>query len=234
MAHSAFSTLAHKGHDAATVVQTFVGYMLPGTLLMPTMSWRTVNPSTPFFDEQTTASATGYLTELFRTSYATHRSLHPTHSVSGIGKLADKLLATHHLDETPCSANSPWGLLDDYNAYVLLLGVGMDSCTLIHHVEESIAPNLYFFPRESRERYTCRDRHGNEFEVYTRRTLRLPRNFWQFQDMLAAQGLVRVAQIDSVACLAFRASDMVEVVTETLRKQPDAIIAKPGQRYRMM
>jgi len=234
MVHSALGAIARKGHDALDVMQAFVEYMSPGTLLMPTMSWRVVNPGSPYFDELATPSATGYLTELFRTKYATRRSLHPTHSVSGIGGLVDRMLSTHHLDETPCSASSPWGLLDDYEAHVLLLGVGMDCCTLIHHIEERVAPDLYFSPHESRERYICRDRHGKEFEVYTRRTLRLPRDFWQFQDMLAVQGLVRVAQIDGTACLAFRASDMVEVVTGTLRKQPDAIIAKPGQRHRMM
>lgn len=234
LVHSSFKGLSRAGYRAESVLYEMVEYMTPGTLLMPTMSWRTVNPSNPVFDELTTPSITGILTEMFRTQYATRRSLHPTHSVAARGSLTDSILGFHHLDEMPCSDRSPWGLLDDYDAYVLLIGVEMDSCTLIHHVEQAMAPKLYLCPPETREWYVCRDRHGREVEMYTRRTLRLPRNFWQFQELLAADGLLRVMTVDNIICQAFRAKDMVRITTEMLKKYPDAIIAKSGQRYRMM
>lgn len=234
LVHSAFKAFARQGHDADTVVQTLVDYMEPGTLLLPTMSWRFVKSDKPFFDELQTPSNTGILTELFRTKYATRRSLHPTHSVAGRGRLVDELLGTHHSDETPCAARSPFGLLAGYDGWVLMLGISMDCCTLIHHVEEMTAPDLYVRPPSERETYTCRDRQGREVTVSLRRHLFLPRDYWQFQDLLAADGQFRVTMVDGIACRAFRAQDMVRVVTDVLKKRPDAIIAKPGQRYRMM
>lgn len=235
LVHSSFKGLSRAGFRAERVLASFVAYMMTtGTLLMPTMSWRAVNPDTPFFDELATPSITGILTELFRTQAATRRSLHPTHSVAGRGARVDELLGSHHTDETPCSARSPWGLLDDYDAWVILLGVRMDSCTLVHHVEESIAPELYLRPSEESERYICRDRYGREVEVSVRRTRRLPRNFWQFEEALAACGELRIGRIDKTVCRAFRARHLVRVVTEALRRRPDAIIARPGQRFRMM
>jgi aminoglycoside 3-N-acetyltransferase len=232
--HSAFKGLSRAGYRAESVLAALVEYMSPGTLLMPTMSWRAVNPENPLFDELETPSITGILTEMFRTGYATRRSLHPTHSVAGRGRLTDDLLAFHHLDEKPCWDRSPWGLLDDYDAHVLLLGAGMESCTLVHHVEQAIAPELYLAPQEARERYICRDCHGREIQMYTRRTLRLPRNFWQFEEMLAAEGKVREQMLAGTLCRGFAAKQMVRVVADSLRHRPDAIIAKAGERYRMM
>lgn len=232
--HSAFKGLALEGHRLEAVAETLVEYMAPGTLLLPTMSWRFVKPTMPVFDELSTPSNTGALTELFRTQYATARSLHPTHSVAGRGARAEALLGSHHLDETPCSPRSPFGLLETYDAWVMMLGITMDCCTLIHNVEEVLAPDVYLKPASEREVYTCRDRRGREVTVYLRRHRFLPRDYWQFQDMLAAQGLLRVTTVDSTVCRAFRAADMVRVVKDTVTRCPDAIVARAGQRYRMM
>lgn len=234
MVHSAFKTMAREGHDADSVVATLVDYMSPGTLLLPTMSWRYVKPEKPVFDELSTPSNVGILTELFRTRYASARSLHPTHSVAGRGDLAAELLGSHHLDETPCSPRSPFGLVATHQGWVLMAGITMDCCTLIHHVEEMVAPDLYLKPPAQRETYTCRDRRGREITVSLRRHLFLPRDYWQFQDRLAARGLVRITRIDNTICRAFRATDLVQEATEVLSTRPDAIIACPGQRYRMM
>lgn len=232
LVHSSFKMLARAGFRPESFVAALADYMAPGTLLMPAMSWRAVNPASPVFDELSTPSITGILTELFRTQFATRRSLHPTHSVAGLGRDLDMLLGAHHLDDTPCSARSPWGRLAGLDARVLLLGVGMDTCTLMHHVEETIAPEIYFRPE--RERYLCRDRQGREVDVITRRTLRLPRNFWQFEEALDAEGGVRRHAIAQSPCIAFAARDMARIALNTLRERPDAIIARPGQRFRMM
>jgi len=232
--HSSFKGLSRAGFRAETVLKVLTNYLEPGTLLMPSMSWRSVNLESPFFDELSTPSITGVLSEVFRTQFATHRSLHPTHSVSGRGNLADSILSTHFLDDTPCSERSPWGLLDDNDAYIMLLGVEMDSCTLVHHVEETMAPNLYLHPTEMRQRYLCRDRHDREIEVYTRRHLRLNRNFWQFEDRLAESGKVGRQLIEDVWVRAFNAKDMVDVITKHLQAFPDGTMARPGERSKLM
>lgn len=232
MIHSSFRLLSRQGWRAEEFLESLLDYFAPGTVLFPAMSWRAVNRENPFFDETTTPSITGVLSEIFRQRYATHRSLHPTHSVAGRGAMAPAILGTHHLDETPCSDLSPVGRLSMLGGYVMLLGVEMDSCTLVHHAEEKIAPDRYL--RGDAETYACRRRDGAEITVRTRRHLRLPRNFWQFEDMLAERALVRRSLIDGTCCRSFSAQDMDRLVMDVLRQTPDGAIARPGQRFKMM
>lgn len=232
--HSALKGLSRDGHTAEAVLDALMDYMAPGTLLLPTMSWRFVKPDKPFFDELKTPSNTGILTEIFRQSHATHRSLHPTHSVSGLGVQAAAILDSHHRDDTPCGQGSPFAKLTAADAWVLLLGISMDCCTLIHHAEEIVAPELYLRPPEQRESYTCRDRDGVEHTVHLRRHLFLPRDYWQFQDRLAADGKLKVDQVDSAVCRVMRAREVVDCAVSILRQRPDAVLAAPGGRYRMM
>ncbi len=234
LVHRAFKQFALDGFSAEAVLDALCVYMEPGTLLLPTMSWRFVTPASPVFSELDTPSNTGVLTELFRTRRATHRSLHPTHSVAGVGREAAAILAFHHRGETPCHPESPFGLLAQADAHVLMFGIGMDCCTLIHHVEERIAPDLYVRPPEAAERYVCRDRRGRDHEMSLRRHLFLPRDYWQFQDVLAAEGRLDVRRVGNSISRHFRAVDMVDAVERTLTAKPAAIIAAPGQRFRMM
>lgn len=234
MVHSAFKELSRDGYDADEVLDALADYMTPGTLLLPTMSWRFVKPQSPVFDELATPSNTGLLTEVFRTRLATRRSLHPTHSVAGRGKDVDELLDGHHLDDTPCSINSPFGRLAAMDGHVVMMGVAIDCCTLIHHVEEVVAIERYLRPASEREVYSCRDRHGIEHQVGLRRHLFLPRDYYQFQDELHSDGRLKIFRCDNSICRGFRAADMVDVVHKALERRPDAIVARPGQRYRMM
>lgn len=234
MVHSSCKQLSRDGYDLPLVLKGLVEFMKPGTLLMPTMSWRFVNAANPVFDERQTPSNTGFLTELFRREYAEVRSCHPTHSVAGKGGLAEAILSAHHVDDTPCSSNSPFGRHAESKGWILMLGISMDCCTLIHYVEETVAPDLYLKPASERETYLCRDRNGTERTVALRRHRFLPRNYFQFQDALAENGLLRITRVDNTICRVFRTADLVEVVTRQLQKSPDGIIAKPGEPYRMM
>lgn len=234
LVHSAFKKFSKEGYYPEDVLGIFLDYMASGTLLLPTMSWRFVKSESPFFDELKTPSNTGILTELFRQRYATHRSLHPTHSVAGIGSQAEILLSTHHRCITPCGSQSPFAKLVEADAYIIMLGVGIDCCTLVHHVEELLAPNLYVKPESEIEEYQCLNRFGKLIHVKLRRHLFLPRNYWQFQDKLAENDQLTVFRCDNSICLAFRAKNLFKIVDNALKCNPAAIIAQPGQRYRMM
>jgi aminoglycoside N3'-acetyltransferase len=154
--HSAFRRLGAQGFRAEAFIEGLLNYMRAGTLVMPTMSWRVVTPANPWFDELETPSHVGVLAERFRLDYATHRSLHPTHSVAAFGPLAQHLTLTHHCEDTPCGLTSPYGKARQTEAHIVLLGIGLERCTAIHHAEEMIAPDVYLSPPELAETY-CRD-----------------------------------------------------------------------------
>jgi aminoglycoside 3-N-acetyltransferase len=192
--HSAIGTLSHSGFLAEAMIETFADHVSDGTLLMPTMTWRTVTVDKPNWDELATPSHTGVMSEIFRTQYAEARSLHPTHSVAACGRDAAKLVSQHHLVETPVSAKSPYGLLRERETFILMIGVGLESVTAIHLEEEANAPDVYLRPQI--ETYCCRDRGGHVHKVRTRRHWRLDRDFPKFGPPLRRTGDLAAGMIE--------------------------------------
>jgi aminoglycoside 3-N-acetyltransferase len=115
-----------------------------GALLMPALSYETVNADSPFFDVQGTPSCVGALPEYFRTRPGTLRSVHPTHSVCGLGPQAAALLTDHHLDTTPVGPRSPFTRLPQAGGQILFLGCGPRPNTSMHGVEEQAEPPYLF------------------------------------------------------------------------------------------
>jgi len=184
LVHSSFSFFSKRGFRVEAVIEALLSYLGKGTLLMPTMTWRTVTPSNPIFDLKNTPSHTGILSEIFRTNYSKFRSLHPTHSVAGCGVDAEYLLSSHHIGNTPVSANSPYGLMRDLESNILFLGVGFEMCTAIHHVEEQIDPNKYLLPEENTEVYDLIDASLNIHKFSLRRHRKLNRDFQKFENQI--------------------------------------------------
>ena len=219
--HSAIAGLSRQGFRAEAMIDALLDYLKGGTLLMPTMTWRTVTPANPVFDELKTPSHTGVLTEIFRTRYATHRSLHPTHSTAGLGPLAKTLLSTHHIGTTPVPASSPYALMRDYPAYILFLGVGLETCTAIHHPEEVVAPHIYVQPAEQAERYELRPRKGSPVTYFLRRHLHpRDRDFSKYEGMLAARRAIVAGHLSSVPWRVLRAADLLSEAFARLVEQP--------------
>jgi aminoglycoside 3-N-acetyltransferase len=115
-----------------------------GTLLMPALSYASVNKENPYFDLERTPSNVGATAEFFRKLPGVIRSIHPTHSVCGIGKYSKEMLGTHHLDHSPAGANSPFRKLPEYGGKILFIGCGLKPNTSMHAVEELVEPAYLF------------------------------------------------------------------------------------------
>lgn len=147
LVHSSFKSLGPVDGGAETVIQGLLDALGPeGTLLMPALSYMTVGPSSPVFDVKHTPSCVGWLPEYFRTRIGTLRSVHPTHSVCGVGPRASDLLAEHRGDTTPCGPRSPFSKLPAVGGQVLFLGCGLEPNTSMHAVEEHIVPPYLYGP----------------------------------------------------------------------------------------
>jgi aminoglycoside 3-N-acetyltransferase len=223
--HSAFGGLSRAGYRAEAFIDALLERMRHGTVLMPAMSWRTVTPDQPAWDERTTASHVGVVTELFRTRYAEARSIHPTHSVCGLGPAAEGLLAGHHLGDTPCPAASPWGRLAAQDAFILMLGVGFETCTALHHPEEIVAPQLYLKPPGEAVTYRCTSRDGTAFAVRMRHHLRLDRDFPQYDRRLGKDGRLVTGQLPGTQWRLVGARALMDDAFANLEARPDAHIA---------
>lgn len=149
LVHSSLRSLGHNEsrarHAAEAVVEGLLSVLGPtGTLLMPGLSYETVNPAHPVFDVRSSPVCVGALPEYFRTRPGTLRSLHPTHSVCGVGRRAADLLKDHVRDTTPCGPNSPFSKLSHVDGHILFLGCGLRPNTTMHAVEEHVVPPYLF------------------------------------------------------------------------------------------
>jgi len=113
-----------------------------GTLLMPSLSYQQEPP--PVHRTNTTPSCVGFLSEYFRKRAGTVRSLHPTHSVCGIGYQVHELLDTHRNDSTPCGQHSPFNKLFYQGGKILMIGCGLRPNTSMHAIEEYVQPSYLF------------------------------------------------------------------------------------------
>lgn len=79
---------------------------------------------------------TGVIGETVRAQPDAVRSCHPTLSWVGIGNKAPFLLEGHRHSPTPCGRESPFFRLLERDGVILLLGVGVNSLTNIHAIED--------------------------------------------------------------------------------------------------
>jgi len=176
LVHSSLKSMGHVPGGPETVIRGLLGALGPeGTLLMPALSYVTVKAEQPVFDVLKTPSCVGAIPEYFRTRPGTIRSVHPTHSVCGVGARAAHFLGDHQRDNTPAGENSPYRRLRDECGQILMLGCGLWPNTSMHGVEELVEPP-YLFAGEvtyeiilldgRRMDYTCR-RH--DFAGYRQR-----------------------------------------------------------------
>lgn len=151
MVHTSLSSLGFVCGGAQIVIESLLECVgEDGTIMMPTQSWKNLDPSTgvhweepkewwqvirdnwPAYNKDITPTNTmGAVAEMFRKWPGTLRSDHPARSVAANGKYAKYLTKDHDLSNI-FGEGSPIGKLYKLDGYVLLIGVGYDKNTSIH------------------------------------------------------------------------------------------------------
>ncbi len=146
LVHSSMRKIGYLQHGADTVINGFKSILSSGTLLMPAFpanenSYNYLQKNSTF-DELKTPSNMGKITEVFRTKYATHRSLHPTDSVCAYGVKAEYFTNSHLGEKTPYNKNSPFYKLVLQNGKIAMIGVDLTSLTNTHTMEDELAESF--------------------------------------------------------------------------------------------
>jgi aminoglycoside 3-N-acetyltransferase len=219
LVHSSLRSLGPVAGGAEAVILGLLEALGPeGTLLMPALSYASVTPSTPYFNVSATPSCVGALPEFFRTRPGTLRSIHPTHSVCAVGRLAFDLLSEHALDTTPCGPHSPFSRLPGVGGQLLFLGCGCKPNTSMHGIEEHVQPPYLFGEPVT---YTIRSADGSEsrmtvrshnFKGYAQRYDRLA-------DLLFPPALAS-GQVLQASCFLFETSAMWPAALKALQADP--------------
>lgn len=151
MVHTSLSSLGFVCGGAQTVIEALLECVGEnGTIMMPTQSWKNLDPETgvhweaprewwqtireewPAYDKDITPTNTmGAVAELFRRWPGALRSDHPARSVAAWGKYAEYLTKDHDLSNI-FGDGSPIGRLYELDGSVLLIGVGYDKNTSLH------------------------------------------------------------------------------------------------------
>ena len=228
LVHASLRSLGKVAGGAETVVRGLLRALQEnGTLLMPALSYRYTTVNTPVFDHQDTRSCVGALPEYFRTRANTTRSIHPTHSVSGVGALAERILENHSLDTTPCGTHSPFYRLREMSGQILFLGCGLRPNTSMHAVEEIVEPP-YLFGQPVDYRIIL----STDKEM----TMRVKRHdFWEWKQrydrlapLLDEDGLKRGKVLDAT-CDLVDCEQMWERALTALKRDPFFFVEKQNE-----
>ena len=162
MIHTSMRAIGGVEGGCDGLIDAFREYLSDGLFLIPTHTWAKVNRAQPVYDVRSTEPCIGALPTVAAFRPDGVRSLHPTHSVAAFGLSAEEFVKGEETATTPCSEGGAWRRLYDEDAWILLLGVGLDKNTYIHAVDEIL--DLDGKLGEARE-LTVIDREGREYKT---------------------------------------------------------------------
>jgi len=228
LVHSSLRSLGYVPGGCETVVRGILDALgSEGTLLMPALSYA----QKPFdvHDTLRTPSCVGAIPEHFRRRQGTMRSVHPTHSVCGTGRQAADILRHHIRDSTPCGRCSPFNLICDRGAKIVMLGCGLKPNTTMHALEEYVNPpylldgECVFYLRDADGRTFHKAYRVHDFRGWRQRYDRVER--LPDAGLFLARGRVLAAET-----FVIDAAGMKKAVLAALRKDPLAFVEPCAQQ----
>jgi len=143
--HSSLKSIGYVEGGAHALLQALLDLITrEGTLIVPTyyMPGGTIHAACRekdyVFDPRVHGTDLGAIPSMFLRFPGIKRSIHPTHSVSALGKDASYLTEAHHGSPSPFGARSPWQRLVELGGKVLGLGISMGPVTFYHLLEDMV------------------------------------------------------------------------------------------------
>ena len=173
--HSSLKSIGYVEDGPKTVINALLKAIGSGTLVIPTFSQGTMynlcKDENFIFDLMESKTNLGAISSAFLKMKGITRSIHPTHSVSAVGKHAKGLTDSHHIGNLAFGVNSPFGKLVEFNGKILGIGITLKHAPTQYHYIEDIPEKFKFpFRVKTHESYMkkCRLKNGSiiEIEVY--------------------------------------------------------------------
>lgn len=217
IAHSSYRSFGAGGVKGgpAAVAEALVDSVSPGgSLFVPAFNY-----GHDAYDPVTSRSYDGVITEFLRKLPGAVRSLHPTHSLAGVGPEAAALLEGHDRVHA-FGRGSPLWRLWKRDAWVLLIGVGHFANSVAHVAEELL--QMPYLDRRRRARVVRGDGTIEEVE------LRRPgcSDAWDaaIGPLLRRKGAVVEGRAGESKLQLMRAREVVDVTVQLLRRDPRALL----------
>lgn len=229
--HSSMKSVGQVDGGADTVLDAWSEFFADGLLLLPTHTWKNVNEANPVYNLESTPSCVGLLTNMFMKRDGVVRSLHPTHSMAGLGRNAAEYLAGEEYCNTPCTPGGCYDRLKDCGGKILLVGVGHERNTYIHSVEEVLnVPNrlsdkpmkLQIVMPEGELRMVYVRKHYNASQPH------ISEDFVKLNQAFLDCGAARQVKFGDADCLLCDARRIFEVVRHVIAPEPECIVTSEG------
>jgi aminoglycoside 3-N-acetyltransferase len=236
MVHSSLSAFGRIEGGAETIIEALLeAVTTDGTLLFPTftMSFSSLGGIAntnlnyrPFDINDSSQIWVGSIPKVFLNRKGIYRSKHPSHSVAGIGPLAEKCLEAHRETDPPTCGRSPYGKLLDLNGKILYFGCGFAPSTFLHFMEDRM--NLPYLSEA-----ICKIKSGNET-----RSVKIPRHLPGHRDFytsdaenckffkeVIANGLeIKEASLGLGKLQLINASQLYNLGMKALKKNPNILL----------
>lgn len=225
--HSSMKAIGQVDGGADTVLDAWSEFFAGGLLLLPTHTWKNVNDDNPVYDPKSTPSCVGLLTNMFMNRNGVVRSLHPTHSMAGLGRHAAEYLAGEEYCNTPCTPGGCYDRLKDCGGKILLVGVGHERNTYIHSVEEVLNVPNRLSDKPMKLKIVMPD--GAHRTVYVRKHYNasqphISEDFVKLNQAFLDCGAARQVKFGDADCLLCDARRIFEVVRHVIAPDPECIV----------
>jgi aminoglycoside 3-N-acetyltransferase len=221
--HSSLSSFGYVEGGADTVVKAFLDVLgKEGTLSVPIFRSYFWDGIDQVWDRDNSPSLMGRISETVRTWEGNRRSYHAPHPIAAIGPIADDITERHNL--TDFSFDSPFSRLLELNAWIIIMGVDYNRCTMIHLLEERTdipyrrwidltgtviyngVPNVKTYPFLARYSGI-----NNDFNPLGKR--------------MEDYGLVKIVTIGNSTVRCFRSKDLYDLGMRSIRQDPLFLIS---------
>jgi len=216
--HSSLSSFGHVEGGAETVVKAFLEVLgTEGTLAVPIFRNYFWDGPDQVWDRDNSPSLMGWISETVRTWEGNHRSYHAPHPIAAIGLFAGDITERHNL--TDFSFDSPFARLLELNAWIIMMGVDYNRCTMVHLLEErtdipyrrwvDLSGTVIYNGVSQSKSYPFLARHpgvGNDFNPFGKR--------------MENEGLVKIITIGNSTVRCFRSKDLYDCGMHSIRQDP--------------
>ena len=210
MIHTSMRAIGGVEGGCDGLIDAFREYLSDGLFLIPTHTWANVNRAQPVYDVRSTEPCIGALPTVAAFRPDGVRSLHPTHSVAAFGARAEEFVKGEECASTPCSEGGVWRRLYDEDAWILLLGVGLDKNTYIHAVDEIL--DLKGRLGEARE-LTVIDKEGREYKTSFRPHCHATSQYFiNYKEPLDELSVLSYGKLGDATVTAMKARELTRVL----------------------
>ena len=222
LVHSSLSSMGYVEGGADTVVDALLEVLgEEGTLMVPTFT----HSGTEYYDPLTSPSKNGAITEAVRRRPAAVRSLHPTHAPTAIGRYAEAFMRDH-LKRGPLGVDCPVDRLARQGGWVLLLGVGHTSNSIIHVGEaHARSPSLTVrYSPQAPKWVILKHPDKGEMEVTVQEMPGCSAGFVAVEKLLRRRRRILDGRIGRAPCQLMKGQDLIDTTVELLTRDPYGLL----------